>query len=231
MNKITAATAVVIAIIILVLYWETLEQENMFQQELAERLRSEYNGTVSPIISTPDCMVCNSLGCESLGQPCRKVNVTTRREHLEFSVGGNGQVIDVQSTSLVTGGGDDGPETPIPTTCQYQYTAQQGDRTITYTNTGCANPKPTCSIDNTCETCASSQQCIGVIHTSEGSQPLVTQFEIISTPYTGSYNHTMGRCTIDDSVITIYDNSISSQECYDLVASHTICSGGLCAFI
>lgn len=199
-------------------------------EEAKKEIENEYNGTVSGIAYQKDCVVCTRTGCESLGEQCWQVNVSTVKEDFRLSVSAQGTLLD--SRSSPAGGGEGvSPNTQnSQSTCQHQYTLQQGTFTLSYTNTGCSNPLPTCRA-NICSSCSETQDCIGVVESSLQNQQINGTFHILSTAYNGHFNYETGRCTIDDSVITVYNNLTDRQNCFDAVVSHVTCEEGRCRFI
>ena len=127
---------------------------------------------------------------------------------------------------------DAGPQQKPQETCVRQYTQSQDSFESTYTNTGCSNPLPTCSAANMCSVCSEQKDCLGTISTTYQGQADNAVLVITSTQYNGYYNYTTSRCRIDDSVIAIYDNVTDYATCYEVVASHVLCTeSGLCDFI
>jgi hypothetical protein len=224
-NALVGAVAVLAAAAVLLVYAEMQKQSRI--SELEKGIGSRYNGTVSGIVYEKDCMICTEGGCKPLGKECWKANVTTQETFLQVALDSGGNVIDyLEFSSGESGGSEEGGGN----SCSYQYTESLGNVSVRYTNTGCSNPKPSCA-GNVCSECRSQTDCIALAETFYMGQPVHTVLGIISTPYNGYYNYTTGRCIIDDSVITIYDNVIGFEECYNVVASYLECVGGMCDFI
>lgn len=214
----------------LMIYMDYLENEKQDKiiEDIEKAIAGQYNGTISEIVHEGSCIVCTRFGCESLGEECWKANVTTPTSLVRLAMNSQGQILDDQEMSFVSNP-DAGPS-QNPEECTGFYTEESGLYTLKYTNTGCLNPTPTCS-GGGCTICSSQEECIGLVETLYQGQAIQTEMVITSTPYTGYYNYSSGKCVIDDSSIAIYDNVTDFGNCYDVVVSHVECDDGFCDFI
>ena len=225
---------IVIVVVFGALYYINLQ---LFQEMLRQQAEDEFGGEASVPKYQSDCVVCTDGVCISLGEECWKINVTTDDDLIELSVTADGRILDELGfgDDGESGSGETGIDNPPPPApedeCTYQYTQEEGGLQVSYTNTGCSNPQPTCDQINECRSCSTRTDCLGVITSSSGGVPIESAIPITSTQYSGFYTHASGRCVIDDSVIAIYDNVTDYDFCLAVVESHVQCVEGACDFI
>jgi len=200
--------------------------------EMLEKIKEIYGEDVGldEITYEERCYVCDINGCRFLERPCIKAEIKRKEsEEGERPMGGGSS-----GPGGISGGGvaiDPGTGEMIETKDCYHYETYNlpGER-VTYINYGCNNPTPTCNSENKCVYCSASEECVQKVLIEEEDRKMRV-YEIIGTPLKGSYNLNTGICSINDSVMVVFNKSVSMEECESLILKEAVCNDGICEFI
>ncbi len=223
MNKRFLAVAIAVVVVAAVIFQYSSESERVFLEGIREKAESRPNTTVTGISQEDDCLLCGANGCQLLGEPCWKANVTTSEGEGILVFGRGGGILEEQE--------DSGSGTPPEGQCRRDYTQALDGRSTRYFNTGCANPRPTCGLSEMCGQCGSADDCVSVVQASVGDDLQNTTLNLVSTQYYARYAHEEGRCTIDNTIAVLYEEITSYEDCYGALMEHSDCVEGQCYFI
>lgn len=200
-------------------------------------LNSEYGNfeKLGNPVHEQNCLVCDGSGCESLGKPCAKVNISTQEKGVQRNIevvvtqdGGDGGGYVFDENVLCEG------ERCVEKDCDYTITTKNPPVSTSYLNTGCDNPLPTCDVTtNTCRECSEGSECIRRVtadYIEEGYKKY--EYSIIGSTFTATYRDDTRMCEMEDKVTQIYSDTATLEVCEGLIYSHSTCNSfGICKFI
>lgn len=231
-KKLWIGVLVIIIIIAVWFYFQYgLPHEPLTEQQAKNIIKEKYPGVGDEDINInqqENCEVCDEWGCRII-EDCWVANFTTDGTS-------HGVVIDGGSGGL-GGGGGIVEDTENPCTewwctgepCVYTYNEINPNSTITYYNTGCEPPEPTCDEQyEKCRECQSPEECIRrTITNSNGT--VSYYYDIIGVDAWGSIGETDYKCVVFDEGGEVFNNVTTVQECEDIIVLWSQCYG-VCDF-